>query len=858
MQEHETKLLLVEDEAIIAMDQAMMMRRYGYDVVTAHRGEKAVELIEEVPDIALVLMDIDLGGGMDGTEAARRILECRELPIVFLTSHAEKNMVDRVKNITRYGYVLKGSGEFVLMESIQMAFELFRSQQQMRAEEQKARHQQRLYALLSQVNQAIIHTAERDALLQKVCSVSVEYGGMQRAELYLLQQEEEKLRRVGAAGQSPDEEESGGAEHAFFPGGKGTGGPVEKTLTGACVSAANDFGKEIGAELYGELRASGCRSMAAVPVMQRGEVLGVLLLCTKEDGFFGEAEEALLTEISSDVEFALGALQSERERRQTEELLKASERKYRNLFDNAPVGIFRTTSSGDVLDVNPTMARMVGASSPQEARNQFNDLAHQLYADPRRRDEFLRQLRSGREVHDFEYEAVRIDGERRWFSMHARIEEEQDDGSFIAEGFTEDVTERRQAERRLYESMLRARWLNEIGAHLLSGRGVEEIMKLTVKKLAEHFPEKRAAYSRLDKKGMLHTIYSEQPEGMPDISGLNADLSRAPEYLRLLRSGEAVVVHDTGGDERIAPLREDIEAGGAKAVIDLPLVDIHDAVGLLCLDAPEPTEWSAHAVAALQEIADYLSLALRAEHSSKEYDRFFELVPDLVCIAGADGYFRSVNRAWETTLGYSREELLGRPLLDFIHPEDREATMREVERQLDGESTVRFTNRYAAKSGEYRWLEWMATPAEGDLLFAAARDVTERKDAEQKYRILYETAPLPYQSLDAEGRILEVNPAWLETLSYSREEVIGRWFGDLLRSDYVERFRENFARFKQQGRVRGVEFTMIKGSGEEIDVSFEGCIGYTTEGKFRQTFCIFKDVTREKRGPDASEGPENT
>jgi len=119
------KILLVEDEAIIAMDQARTIEQFGYDVITAATGTEAVETVASDTDIQLVLMDIDLGQGVDGTEAASRILEIRPLPVVFLTSHAEKEMVDRVKNITRYGYVLKNSGKFVLNEAITMAFDLY-------------------------------------------------------------------------------------------------------------------------------------------------------------------------------------------------------------------------------------------------------------------------------------------------------------------------------------------------------------------------------------------------------------------------------------------------------------------------------------------------------------------------------------------------------------------------------------------------------------------------------------------------------------------------------------------------------------------------------------------------------------
>ena len=138
-QQH-TTILLVEDEALIAMATAHTIKGFGYDVVTAHSGEKAVTLATQNEQISLILMDIDLGGGIDGTEAARQILADRHIPIVFLTSHTEEEYVNRVKEITRYGYIIKNSGDFVLKSSIEMAFELFNEYEKTRASEEKYRN----------------------------------------------------------------------------------------------------------------------------------------------------------------------------------------------------------------------------------------------------------------------------------------------------------------------------------------------------------------------------------------------------------------------------------------------------------------------------------------------------------------------------------------------------------------------------------------------------------------------------------------------------------------------------------------------------------------------------------------------
>jgi len=107
---------------------------------------------------------------------------------------------------------------------------------------------------------------------------------------------------------------------------------------------------------------------------------------------------------------------------------------------------------------------------------------------------------------------------------------------------------------------------------------------------------------------------------------------------------------------------------------------------------------------------------------------FIDLSLNLLCIAGTDGYFKHVNPAWETTFGYTKEEVLSRPYLEFVHPDDREATMAEATKIASGSSTLSFENRYRSKDGSYRWLLWsaVARPERG-LIYCIAADVTEQK-----------------------------------------------------------------------------------------------------------------------------------
>lgn len=125
-------ILLVDDEAIIAQATKLSLEKYGYSVFTAYSGKEAVEIASSDRDIDLVLMDIDLGKGMDGSQAAEAILTYRDLPLVFLSSHTEQDIVSKTETISSYGYIVKNVGITVIDASIKMAFKLFDSNRMLR------------------------------------------------------------------------------------------------------------------------------------------------------------------------------------------------------------------------------------------------------------------------------------------------------------------------------------------------------------------------------------------------------------------------------------------------------------------------------------------------------------------------------------------------------------------------------------------------------------------------------------------------------------------------------------------------------------------------------------------------------
>jgi PAS domain S-box-containing protein len=121
------------------------------------------------------------------------------------------------------------------------------------------------------------------------------------------------------------------------------------------------------------------------------------------------------------------------------------------------------------------------------------------------------------------------------------------------------------------------------------------------------------------------------------------------------------------------------------------------------------------------------------KRAEEEIERFFNLSLDMLCIAGFDGYFKRLNPAWEKALGFARAQLLEKPFIEFVHPEDRATTTAEAEKLSQGFETVSFTNRYASADGSYRWLLWNASPdRELQRIYAAARDITEKRLSEQE------------------------------------------------------------------------------------------------------------------------------
>jgi len=171
---------------------------------------------------------------------------------------------------------------------------------------------------------------------------------------------------------------------------------------------------------------------------------------------------------------------------------------------------------------------------------------------------------------------------------------------------------------------------------------------------------------------------------------------------------------------------------GLHGAFGFPICYQGNVLGVMEFFSREIREPDQQLLSMFGSVGEQIGRFMERKRADEELDRFFSLSLDLMCVAGFDGYFKRVNPAWQRVLGWTSDELMARPYLDFIHPDDRTPTTTEAGKLEGGGKVIAFENRYQAKDGNYRWLEWVAVPyPDEQVIYAAARDITERKEAKE-------------------------------------------------------------------------------------------------------------------------------
>ncbi|NGY38026.1 PAS domain S-box protein [Flavobacterium sp. XN-5] len=255
---------------------------------------------------------------------------------------------------------------------------------------------------------------------------------------------------------------------------------------------------------------------------------------------------------------------------------------------------------------------------------------------------------------------------------------------------------------------------------------------------------------------------------------------------------------------------------------------LHDGngftLGTLCVIDTEPKELTKDQKNALQLLAYQVVLLLdlrkknvELKTTQLEFQNFIELSKDLVCIANVDATFHKVNPAFTTVLGYAKEELEGKPFVDFIHGDDLEKTYKEIEKLEKGEQTVSFENRYRCKNGEYVLLNWNVSPhPETGNLYCIARDTTFEKKQEEilinttnELKAILNASDFSIIATELDGTIKQFNRGAEKMTGYTAEELVGLSSPAILHSidEIVKRSQE-----------------LTKELGEEIEPGFDAFV----------------------------------
>ena len=240
------------------------------------------------------------------------------------------------------------------------------------------------------------------------------------------------------------------------------------------------------------------------------------------------------------------------------------------------------------------------------------------------------------------------------------------------------------------------------------------------------------------------------------------------------------------------------------------------------------------------------------------YRHRFDDAPLPCLVMDANAKLTDVNNAWIELSGYSSEEVIGKWFGDFI-PALFHQNFREHFEALTKKGKIHGPEYELLKKNGQK----VTVSFEGNLqygqkkedvsIYCILNDITEKQrikdrleESEQRFRILFEEAPLGYQSLAVNGSIFYVNNTWCNLTGYSKKEVIGKWFGDFLTPVNKERFRANFSVFKQKGIEQDIQYEMIKKDGSIIFVLIDSKVRYNEEGDYIQSHCILKDITAQK------------
>lgn len=358
----------------------------------------------------------------------------------------------------------------------------------------------------------------------------------------------------------------------------------------------------------------------------------------------------------------------------------------------------------------------------------------------------------------------------------------------------------------------RLRALKEFGLLQLTPQpALDQFVELAT--LSCHFPYAVISISGEEKQLIISST------AVPGVQETSIDWG----FMQQIMENEAfTAVEDTLQHPALRNNKAVTEPPHIRSFAGFPLIDDQGFVlGALCIMSDEPRSLSDNGHKALGIITGHIMETILAERRKEEtryYAKLFNISEGLVCVGSFSGRLRKVNKTFTTLLGWEEQELRTKSVLDLVHPDDVENTARELENLRSGMNTINFFNRFRTRNGDYKYIQWIATPEpHTGNIFALGRDITNEKlkeqeliDSENNARTFFENSLGMMCKHDLQGNLIYVNKASADSVGYSIPELMNMSLYQLIPARYHDDLDQYLAKIRLKGKVTGLMHTQHK------------------------------------------------
>ncbi len=478
-----------------------------------------------------------------------------------------------------------------------------------------------------------------------------------------------------------------------------------------------------------------------------------------------------------DMEQLLVTIRRAIEKLEAEEALRASEGKYRFLFNNMLEGfayckiiVDKNNKPVDFeyIEVNDAFEALTGLKKEHVTGKRATKAIPGIKkAHPELFKIYGKVALTGKATNfEIYFEPLKI-----WLSISIYCPKR---GYFVA--VFDNITERKWVEKEAQRREDQNALIYKVGQRVSSELELEAALSEIVSAVRDAFDYHNVMLDMVDKEAGHMVVQS--------IAGAYVDFFPKDKLMIPLGEGMTGYAAATGKTQVSGDVSQDphyiCDMEETKSELAVPIKRGKKVVGVLDIQSDKLEAFDEIDINTMETLSTQIAAAIEnarlykqaqrditeRKKAEEELEDIFNLSPDMIAVCTTEGKFLKVNPSWEKVLGYTTKEILDLGWAKLVHPDDVARTNKEVEKQLKGGPVVNFSNRFKCKDGSYKSLEWQATYAKEGIVHATARDITERKKAEEELRekeefnfALFQHNPIQIIVVDREGRVIKINMA---------------------------------------------------------------------------------------------------